>query len=184
MQFLLYVHLAKQREMYNNGTLELKRHKLLEEKSFVFEPGTNVEKTVIVEAWKRNYQELLQFKRDNGHLEVRMKVAGILLRLVPGILIQNFDVPFECSGTDGLQGEQRELVFGQVDPEAKGEVQKERTLKEPHTVVGGGRARPHRQEEACGNGTVIFRNSSPTSESSSSPGRIFGYCAFWALIRS
>ena len=79
MQFLLYVHLAKQREMYNNGTLELKRHKLLEEKSFVFEPGTNVEKTVIVEAWKRNYQELLQFKRDNGHLEVRMKVAGILL---------------------------------------------------------------------------------------------------------
>ena len=56
MQFLLYVHLTKQREMYNNGTLELKRHKLLEEKSFVFEPGTNVEKTVIVEAWKRNYQ--------------------------------------------------------------------------------------------------------------------------------
>lgn len=66
--------------MYNDGTLEVERHKLLEENGFVFEPGTNVAKTVVSEAWKRNYQELLQFKRDNGHLEVGMKVVGILLR--------------------------------------------------------------------------------------------------------
>ena len=56
----------RQRDMYNDGTLEEERHVLLEEKGFIFEPGTAVRKTIIHEAWKRNFKELVQFKRDHG----------------------------------------------------------------------------------------------------------------------
>mmetsp|Transcript_37514 Transcript_37514/g.90492 ORF Transcript_37514/g.90492 Transcript_37514/m.90492 type:complete len:854 (-) Transcript_37514:470-3031(-) len=62
----------EQRELYVAGTLESRRHVILDQKGFVFEPGTNVEpgKTIVGEAWRNNFRELVQFKRDHGHLEV------------------------------------------------------------------------------------------------------------------
>ncbi|KAL7545127.1 hypothetical protein ACHAWF_008483 [Thalassiosira exigua] len=63
-----WVH--RQREQYDAGTLDEKRHALLEEKGLAFEPGTDVTSTVLTEAWKKSYGELVQFKRDHGHLEV------------------------------------------------------------------------------------------------------------------
>jgi len=59
-----------QRQQYNDGSLDIDRHQLLESKGFIFEPGTNVTSTIIHEAWNRNYKELVQFKRDHGHVEV------------------------------------------------------------------------------------------------------------------
>ena len=52
-----------QRVAYNEGTLDEDRHIILAQKGFVFEPGTNVKWTIVDEHWKRNYQELIQFKR-------------------------------------------------------------------------------------------------------------------------
>ncbi|KAL7531810.1 hypothetical protein ACHAXR_004253 [Thalassiosira sp. AJA248-18] len=63
-----WVH--NQRELYNEGTLGEDRHLLLQKRGFVFEPGTNVKTTVINQAWKRAYQDLVQFKRDHGHIDV------------------------------------------------------------------------------------------------------------------
>ncbi|KAL7532821.1 hypothetical protein ACHAWF_004251, partial [Thalassiosira exigua] len=60
----------RQRELYEEGTLDEDRHAFLEEKGFAFEPGTGVKSTVLTDAWKRTYRELVQFKRDHGHLEV------------------------------------------------------------------------------------------------------------------
>ena len=65
----------KQRESYAEGTLPENKHILLEEKNFIFEPNTNVTRTLIHETWKRNFKELQQFKRDNGHLEVRQDAS-------------------------------------------------------------------------------------------------------------
>ena len=66
--------MKEQRDLYDSGTLEEDRHILLEENGFIFEPGTNVKSTIIHEAWMRNYNELKQFKRDHGHVEVSMTV--------------------------------------------------------------------------------------------------------------
>jgi len=53
----------RQRDSYNDGTIDEDRHAILEKNGFVFEPGTDVKKTVITVAWKRNYKELVQFNR-------------------------------------------------------------------------------------------------------------------------
>jgi hypothetical protein len=71
----------KQRQSYNEGTLSEERNTLLQEIGFVFEPGTNVANTIVSEAWKRNYQSLVQFKRDNGHVEVRTPHLYLLWNL-------------------------------------------------------------------------------------------------------
>ncbi|KAL7532810.1 hypothetical protein ACHAXR_004861 [Thalassiosira sp. AJA248-18] len=65
-----WVH--KQRALYKEGTLDKDRHVLLEHKGFLFEPGTNVSRTVIENDWKRRYKELQQFKLDHGHVEVSL----------------------------------------------------------------------------------------------------------------
>jgi len=60
----------QQRQLYNEGKLEEKRHKKLDDKKFIFEPGTNVKSTLIDKAWQDNYDKLVQFKTDHGHLDV------------------------------------------------------------------------------------------------------------------
>mmetsp|Transcript_22637 Transcript_22637/g.41512 ORF Transcript_22637/g.41512 Transcript_22637/m.41512 type:complete len:557 (+) Transcript_22637:1260-2930(+) len=59
-----------QRQLYDEGTLDATRHALLDEKEFIFEPGTNVTKTIINEYWKNNLMSLKQFKQDHGHVNV------------------------------------------------------------------------------------------------------------------
>lgn len=56
-----WVH--RQRDLYNEGTLDEDRHVLLSQKGFVFEPGTNVTITIVGREFKRTIKELAQFKR-------------------------------------------------------------------------------------------------------------------------
>lgn len=56
-----WVH--RQRELYNEGTLDEDRHVILADKGFIFEPGTNVTRTIVRKEFKRNLKELAQFKR-------------------------------------------------------------------------------------------------------------------------
>ena len=76
----------EQRNLYREGTLDKDRHELLEGKGFIFEPGTNVSKTLINEAWTRNYKELIQFQRDHGHLEVSCHIWAVKVYFCPSAL--------------------------------------------------------------------------------------------------
>ena len=61
----------RMRQLYNEGTLEEEKHRVLCKRGFSFEPGTNVgNNTVVGKAFLINYRELVQFKRDHGHLIV------------------------------------------------------------------------------------------------------------------
>ena len=67
---------ARQRKLYDEGALEEEQNIVLETLGFVFEPGTNVELTVVRKEWKRNFAELKQYKRDYGHLDVSPTIAA------------------------------------------------------------------------------------------------------------
>jgi len=60
----------RQRKLYNEGTLAKDKQVILDSRGFIFEPGKKVRFTMVSDAWRKSYKELVQFKRDNGHLEV------------------------------------------------------------------------------------------------------------------